>query len=221
LTAAIDWGEWQWNAWEEGLTGFGDDAQAFFVDNRKTFGIDFGEGCDALERILARRLPQVVVSTQDFRQVVKLGKHFTLTSILNWGRQAAQIRSKHPRPVLGVSYVAPSNKLEEQIAAVWGDILGISEIGMNDNFFELGGNSLIGLDLIRHLQEALNLPNIPARTLYEAPTVGALAKFLNQDQAGTAIAEQRYERGQKRRQRSRQRKQTLRARKRRDNDDDQ
>lgn len=216
LTTSIDWGEWQWNAWEEGLAGFGDEVQIFFRENRKRLGITFEEGSDALERILSRRLPRVVVSTQDFHKVVELSKHFTITSIRNWGCKPGETRSKHPRPVLGASYVAPRDESERKIATVWGDILGISEIGINDNFFELGGNSLIGLDLVRRLQEVLNMERIPARALYEAPTVGALAKFLDQDQGSKVVIDQRYSRGEKRRQRSEQRKQRLRTGKRQD-----
>jgi len=50
LTVAIDWGEWQWNAWEAGLTGYDMAAQTFFRAHRQEFGISFDEGAEALKR---------------------------------------------------------------------------------------------------------------------------------------------------------------------------
>ncbi|MBV9789244.1 MAG: SDR family NAD(P)-dependent oxidoreductase, partial [Chloroflexi bacterium] len=46
-TIAINWGEWQWNAWEKGLEGYNPEVQTFFRENRKRFGIEFAEGSAA------------------------------------------------------------------------------------------------------------------------------------------------------------------------------
>jgi acyl transferase domain-containing protein/acyl carrier protein len=211
LTVSIDWGEWRWNAWEKGLAGLGEEVRAFFKRNREQFGITFEEGYDALERILWRGLPQVVVSTQRFRQDGAAGG-VTITSILDWERHAGETLAQHSRPVLGVPYVAPRDDLERKIAGVWGDILGLAEVGVNDNFFDLGGNSLVGLELVRRLQSALDVERLPARVLYEAPTVGALAQFVKQERSSVDVVDERYSRGELRRQRSLQRRQSQRRR---------
>lgn len=39
-------------------------------------------------------------------------------------------------------YLAPRNEIEQKIAVIWQEILGIGKVGISDNFFELGGNSL-------------------------------------------------------------------------------
>jgi len=210
LTVAVDWGEWKWNAWEEGLPA---QVRRLVREHRERFGIAFKEGWDALERILWRGLPQVVVSTQELRPD-EMGADITVTSILNWQRQAGEGGAKHSRPVLGVPYVAPRDELERQIAALWGDVLGLSEVGVNDNFLELGGNSLIGLELVRRLRGALDVERLPARVLYEAPTVGALAQFVNRDRSSVAVVDERYSRGEIRRQKSRQRQQASKGRQR-------
>jgi len=200
LVTSINWGEWQWNAWGEGLEGFGPEIQDFFRKNREKYGIGFEEGSEALARILSHRLPQVVVSTQNFPQVVEGSRKFTIEHILTVSRQLRESRPKHPRPALGTSYVVPRDDLERKIVAVWSDLLGISEIGINDNFFDLGGNSLIGLDLTARLQKELDRGNVPAHVLYEASTVNALAKFITQDQQGADLIAERQARGERYRQ---------------------
>jgi NAD(P)-dependent dehydrogenase (short-subunit alcohol dehydrogenase family)/acyl carrier protein len=198
ITIAINWGEWKWNAWEAGLAGYDTEAQTFFRENRQRFGIAFEEGAEALTRVLSCRLPQVVVSTQDFRAMVELSRSFTATAMLQKTRQSHQKRAVHPRPNLASSYIAPKNEAERKIAAIWDELLGISQVGVYDNFFELGGNSLIGIDLIARLRKEFAIEAIPTYVLYEAPTVSAMAQYLDQSRTTVAV-EVRHERGEKRR----------------------
>lgn len=81
------------------------------------------------------------------------------------------------RPVLANAYTPPTNRLEAAIASVWQEQLGIDRIGIDDNFFELGGTSIIGVKIIDLLKEWLH-QEIPTVSLYEGPTVSALAKVL-------------------------------------------
>ena len=91
----------------------------------------------------------------------------------------------HPRPALANPYVAPESAVEQRIADVWQEILGLERVGVHDNFFELGGNSLAGIRLISRLKETLEV-NVSEVTLYEAPTVAALVRLLGPDDAGSA-----------------------------------
>ena len=90
---------------------------------------------------------------------------------------------------MATSYIEPRNEMEEQIAAIWGDVLGIGQIGIEDNFFELGGNSLLGLDLVARMRKALKAEQIPTQVLYEAPTISALAEYVRQMQQGITVVE--------------------------------
>ncbi|YBC05824.1 phosphopantetheine-binding protein [Pseudomonas aeruginosa] len=45
------------------------------------------------------------------------------------------------------AYRAPGSELEQRIAAIWAEILGVERVGLDDNFFELGGHSLLLLML--------------------------------------------------------------------------
>lgn len=81
------------------------------------------------------------------------------------------------RPALANPYAPPANRLEAAIASVWQDQLGIDRVGIDDNFFELGGTSIVGVKIIALLKEWLQ-QEIPTVSLYEGPTVRALARVL-------------------------------------------
>ncbi|HSS50099.1 MAG TPA: phosphopantetheine-binding protein, partial [Thermoanaerobaculia bacterium] len=83
----------------------------------------------------------------------------------------------HPRPALANPYVAPEDDLQQQIAAVWQEVLGVDRVGLHDNFFELGGNSLAGLRVVGRLKERLEV-GVSEVSLYEAPTVAAMARLI-------------------------------------------
>jgi len=199
LTAVINWGEWQWNSWQETLTDLSAEMQHFFNQNRAQFGLSFAEGSAALGRILARPLPQTVVATQEFSQLVQAARQLTVAALLQPRSEAAP--PQHQRPLLSSTYVAPRTEPECRIAALWEVALGVSGIGIDDNFFDLGGNSLIGLMLVKQMQQALQLAHIPNRILYEAPTIRTLAQALDAKQPFTdMLIDQQHARGQKRQQ---------------------
>lgn len=203
VVTSIDWGEWQWDAWQEGLEGFNPEVQKALVANRQKYGIDFAEGSQAWVQVVSRRLPQVVVSTRDFLDVVAGSKDFNIERLLTFGREDQEVRQKYSRPTLRTSFVAPRNEMEQKIADLWGEILGIDGIGVMDNFFDLGGNSLVGLDMIARLKKELDTKKIPAHVIYEAPSVSELVKFLNEDRSEKKVSlAKRLERGEKRRQRT-------------------
>jgi acyl transferase domain-containing protein len=199
-TVAINWGEWQWNAWDAGLSGYDEETQAFFRANRRAFGISFEEGAEALQRILAQPFPQVIVSTQDFGVISQLSRVHTAATALEQFQQSRSKRKRHERPPMRNEYTAAQTELEHTIASVWEDILGIDGVGIRDNFFDLGGNSLVGIELITQMRKALHLPALPSYVLYEAPTIEAMATFLNRDAEPAADQqEDRQERSDRRR----------------------
>lgn len=74
-------------------------------------------------------------------------------------------------------YVAPRSALEEQLAAVWREVLGLERVGVRDDFFELGGHSLLAIQAMSRLNGELNV-NLPLRDLFESPTIEALAQRM-------------------------------------------
>lgn len=174
MTIAVDWGEWQWNGWEIGLEGYDPVVRTFFIENRKRIGISFEEGAEVLERILACALPHMVVSTQNFAAVIESSKNFTTAAVLERAREARQGQPMYERPTLGVEYVAPATELEQAIAQIWSELLGIEQIGVNDDFFELGGHSLLGTQLVSRLRRKFQI-DLSLAVIFEASTIADLA----------------------------------------------
>jgi amino acid adenylation domain-containing protein/FkbM family methyltransferase len=74
-------------------------------------------------------------------------------------------------------YVAPRNAVEERVAAIMMQVLGVERVGVNDNFFDLGGHSLLATQVISNLREAFET-ELSLRTFFESPTVAALAAVI-------------------------------------------
>ncbi len=90
-------------------------------------------------------------------------------------------RNALPNPdaseLLPNQYVAPGNKTQENLITVWKEVLQVSRVGLDDNFFELGGNSLLAVKTVALLRQERGF-DIPVTKLYQFPTVGKLADFL-------------------------------------------
>ncbi|MFD4469391.1 non-ribosomal peptide synthase/polyketide synthase, partial [Rhodococcus sp. NPDC058505] len=71
-------------------------------------------------------------------------------------------------------YRAPSTPVEEIVASVFGDVLGLERVGADDDFFELGGNSLLATQVTARLGAALDT-RVAVRDLFDAATVESLA----------------------------------------------
>jgi amino acid adenylation domain-containing protein len=81
------------------------------------------------------------------------------------------------RPDLAVTFVAPRNPVEEVLAGIWAETLRLGRVGIYDNFFDLGGHSLVALQVMSRLQNALRV-EVPLRTLFEKPTVAGLTAAI-------------------------------------------
>ncbi len=84
------------------------------------------------------------------------------------------LASSHPRPNLPTAYVTPRNELEETIAGVWQESLGIDAIGVHDNFVRLGGHSLLAIQVAARLRDVLEV-EFTVAGLYKTPTIAGLA----------------------------------------------
>ncbi|HET9621306.1 MAG TPA: SDR family NAD(P)-dependent oxidoreductase [Kofleriaceae bacterium] len=126
------------------------------------------EGAAALDRVLAAGLTgELVHSTIDLE--ARLAQWVAAEP-----QAAAAPRPAHARPNLPTPYVAPRSEIEDRLAGLWQDLLGVAPIGVHDKFLQLGGNSLLGVQLVSRLRDALAL-SLPLRTLLSTQTIAELA----------------------------------------------
>ena len=86
------------------------------------------------------------------------------------------------RPKLEEDFVAPRNSIEETIAGIWREILGLKQVGIYDNFFDLGGHSLMATQVISRLRNAFQVESLPLRRLFETPIIAELVTAVVQFQ---------------------------------------
>lgn len=76
-------------------------------------------------------------------------------------------------------YAAPRDELEQMLTEVWQEVLGVTAVGIHDDFFDSGGNSWTAVRLFSELQTVTG-HNFPLATLFQAPTIAALAALIRQ-----------------------------------------
>ncbi|RAS65120.1 mycobactin phenyloxazoline synthetase [Lentzea atacamensis] len=81
------------------------------------------------------------------------------------------------------TYVAPVSALEQVLAKIWAEVLGVERVGLDDAFFALGGDSVLATMIVGRLREALDTSDVTVRTLFATLTVGAMAARMQADEA--------------------------------------
>jgi amino acid adenylation domain-containing protein len=96
-----------------------------------------------------------------------------------------EVRAGNPAP--------PRTSLEELILRIFSDVLKVQNLGIQDDFFaDLGGHSLLATKAIARMRELLRI-EVPLQTLFEAPTVERIAKYLLKNSHTSASIEQAAE----------------------------
>jgi amino acid adenylation domain-containing protein len=70
--------------------------------------------------------------------------------------------------------VPPQTPLEETLATIMGELVGVEQVGSNESFFDLGGYSLLAMQLVSRIRDDLGV-ELPLRAVYEYPRVAELA----------------------------------------------
>ena len=79
--------------------------------------------------------------------------------------------------VVSGGYAAPRTEVEERLALMWAEALGLERVGINDNFFELGGHSLMATRLFTRIEAEFER-SLPLAILFRAQTVSEMAAIL-------------------------------------------
>ncbi|AGN70717.1 hypothetical protein B2K_39560 [Paenibacillus mucilaginosus K02] len=85
--------------------------------------------------------------------------------------------------VPAAEYTPPGSRLEEVLAQIWQEVLGIERIGIHDNFFEAGGHSLKLIHMTGEVRRRLG-EELALRTAFAHPTIQELATHLNRRHSG-------------------------------------
>ncbi|BAZ37903.1 amino acid adenylation domain protein [Calothrix sp. NIES-4101] len=138
------------------------------------------------KRLVAYIVPKSQsVSDHDFRHFLtaKLPEYmipasFVILKALPLTANGKLDRNALPAPEEVVSrettFIPPRTPVEEVLAGIWGQLLGVSQVSINDNFFELGGHSLLATQVISRIRTTFGV-EIPLPQLFESANLAALA----------------------------------------------
>jgi acyl-coenzyme A synthetase/AMP-(fatty) acid ligase/acyl carrier protein len=100
-------------------------------------------------------------------------------------------RSALPAPDFASAreYVAPRTPVEETLAEIFSDVLGVERVGIHDDFFELGGHSLMATQVVSRVRQSLAF-EAPLSALFDFPTVAEFSSGLD-----TSTTPSRFEEG--------------------------
>ncbi|MBD2567370.1 type I polyketide synthase [Anabaena lutea] len=170
---SVNWDNWLTSQLVTELANKPEISTELFIKNQ--------EGVEVFQRVLSlNKVNQIVVSTTDLQ--ARIEQWIKPSEIIN----QPNLLTLHARPHLQNNYVAPRNEIEQTIANIWQEILGIEQVGIEDNFLELGGDSLLSIQITARANKAgLRFTN---QHLFEYPTIAQLAEIAGRTQ--TVLSEQ-------------------------------
>jgi amino acid adenylation domain-containing protein len=135
-----------------------------------------------LREFLRQRLPDYL--TPSFFVILQ---SFPISPNGKVDRQALPIPSQSDLALESV-FVAPRSPIEEELARIFGEVLGVERVGIHDNFFDLGGHSLLVTQVVSRINRAFQI-EISLRDLFDAPTVSGISTVIVQSQIRQAEGE--------------------------------
>lgn len=139
------------------------------------------------KRLIAYLVPNRDIAASELRNYLRkslpdymLPSDFVMLKAIPLTPNGKVDRRALPEPeTFGVQedYVPPRNSDEEKLVAVWTEVLGVKQVGVNDNFFDLGGHSLLAVRLVNKISKEQNI-SVPLSALFQSPTIGQLARFI-------------------------------------------
>jgi acyl carrier protein len=130
-----------------------------------------------LRRFLKEKLPEYMVP-----------KAFVILKAMPLMSNGKVDRRALPAPNTATSeleavFVAPRDSVEEVVAEIWMEILGLEKVSVHDNFFDIGGHSLVATQLISRIRQAFQV-ELPLKVIFStaAPTIAELSEVITRYQ---------------------------------------
>jgi phthiocerol/phenolphthiocerol synthesis type-I polyketide synthase E len=89
------------------------------------------------------------------------------------------VASRGAREQASEEFVAPRSSLEESVAAVWQQRLGIERISVNENFYQLGGDSLLATQIVAELREMFSV-DVTLKQFFDKQTISGVAECIEE-----------------------------------------
>jgi acyl transferase domain-containing protein/thioesterase domain-containing protein/acyl carrier protein len=144
------------------------------------------ESACTFTRLLSSSHTQIIVSRQTVSAILEQNSK-SIAPSLNDVEVDSIPRSVHPRPNLGIDFVAPRNGLENTIGTIWKKFFGIDQIGIHDDFFALGGDSLLAVQLVSKLRDVAKV-DLPSHVLIGSPTIAGLSEIIASADSPSSIS---------------------------------
>ena len=159
---SINWDDWDFTYNHEQIVAY--------EKTQAQFAMSPAEGLEALDRMVAYGQPmQLLVATRALQP-----------RIAQWLHQ--QTRSM-PRDARVSEASVDGNRLEQPVAAIYREVLGLADIGADDNFFDLGGDSLLASQVLLQLRRQLPQAQLQLPMIFDYPTVRDMARYLADNHA--------------------------------------
>jgi amino acid adenylation domain-containing protein len=134
-----------------------------------------------LRDFLKRKLPEYILPSAfiflDFMPLLPNGKIDRLALMASKASQLSQDE-----------YIAPVTPLEQVLARIWGELLGVEHIGLHDNFFELGGNSMLAVRLVVRIEDLLRI-HVDLHIIFQARDLQDFVEALLESSAERSLVE--------------------------------
>lgn len=129
----------------------------------------------AAEKLADFKVPRVVLFVDEIPKG-PTGKRQRIGLAEKLGLTASDPEAERP------PYAAPRTLVEETLAGIWEEVLGITPVGIYDNFFQLGGDSILAGQIVNRVRVALQV-ELSFLVFFQQPTIANMAVIITQKQA--------------------------------------
>jgi acyl carrier protein len=125
-----------------------------------------------LRQHLRSRVPDYMVP-----DTIRFSAELPTTPSGKLDEQALRARHRVDDAVKGRTVAAPRTALQATLVAIWSELLGVHEVGVDDDFFDLGGHSLAAVRMLSRLKQQLAL-EVTLRAFFRARTIARLEDLI-------------------------------------------